>query len=123
MVNPQGAALDRTFGALADSTRRSIVSTLAGGERTIAALATPLPMSLVAVSKHVSVLERAGLLTRTRIGRAQVCTLVGDPMADAAGWLRRYERFWTTRLDAMDQFLAAETLAAEALAAEATEER
>src|SRR3954470_2888440 len=74
MVNLQPAAttpgLDLTFGALADPTRRGIVATLAGEPRTIAALARPMPMSLVAVSKHVTVLERAGLLTRTRVGRA-----------------------------------------------------
>jgi len=100
--------LDLTFGALADPTRRGIVATLAGEPRTIAALAGPLPMSLVAVSKHITVLERAGLLTRTRVGRAQVCRLRPDPLAGAAGWLARYEPFWTNRLDALERYLIAE---------------
>jgi DNA-binding transcriptional ArsR family regulator len=65
-------------------------------------------MSLVAVSKHVSVLERAGLLTRTRAGRTQVCTLTATPLADAAGWLDRYRDFWTTRLDALERYLNTE---------------
>jgi DNA-binding transcriptional ArsR family regulator len=105
---PADPALDRTFGALADPTRRAIVATLAGGRRTIGELAVPLPMSLVAVSKHVSVLERAGLLTRTRVGRAQVCALVGGPLADAAGWLDGYRDFWTTRLDSLERYLTTE---------------
>lgn len=107
MVN-RGAELDGVFGALADPTRRSIVATLARGERTISELAAPLPMSLVAVSKHISVLERAGLLTRTRAGRAQVCTLVAAPLADAAGWLASYRTFWTSRLDALERHLTTE---------------
>lgn len=106
MVNSQ--ELDRTFGALADPTRRSIVHTLAGGPRTIGELAAPLPMSLVAVSKHVTVLERAGLLTRERAGRAQVCTLAGTPLADAAGWLDRYRAFWTGRLDSLERYVMGE---------------
>lgn len=106
MVNLE--ALDLTFGALADPTRRGIVATLAAQPRTIAALAEPLPMSLVAVSKHVTVLARAGLLTRTRVGRAQLCTLRPEPLAGAAGWLARYERFWTDRIDSLERFLAVE---------------
>jgi DNA-binding transcriptional ArsR family regulator len=107
MVNRQ-AELDRTFGALSDPTRRAIVATLADGERTIGELAAPLPMSLVAVSKHISVLERAGLLTRTRVGRAQVCRLVPGPLGDAAGWLDGYRQFWTARVDSLERYLTAE---------------
>jgi DNA-binding transcriptional ArsR family regulator len=107
MVNPDHD-LDRTFGALADATRRGILATLAGGQRTIAELAAPLPMSLVAVSKHVSVLERASLLTRVRAGRAQVCTLHGGPLSEAAGWLAHYRDFWTVRLDAIERYLTEE---------------
>lgn len=107
MVKSPGE-LDRTFHALGDPTRRAIVATLAEGDRTIGELAAPLPMSLVAVSKHVSVLERAGLLTRSRAGRAQVCTLTADPLADAAGWLDSYRHFWTTRLDSLERYLTAE---------------
>ena len=107
MVNRE-AELDQVFGALADPTRRSIIATLARGERTISELAAPLPMSLVAVSKHVSVLERAGLLTRTRADRAQVCTLVAAPLAPAARWLDSYQAFWTSRLDELERHLTAE---------------
>jgi DNA-binding transcriptional ArsR family regulator len=107
MVNRQ-VELDRTFGALADPTRRGIVATLAAGPHTIGELAVPLPMSLVAVSKHISVLERAGLLTRTRAGRAQVCSLTGDPLGEAARWLDRYREFWTTRLDSLERYLTEE---------------
>ena len=98
-------ALDRTFHALADPTRRSIVATLAAGDRTIGELAAPVPMSLVAVSKHISVLERAGLLSRTRAGRAQVCTLIGHPLGDAAGWLEYHRHFWAARLDSLERYL------------------
>ena len=104
MVNLR-AGLDLTFGALADPTRRAIVATLASGPRTIATLAEPLPMSLVAVSKHVTVLERAGLLTRTRAGRAQVCALRSEPLAGAADWLDGYRRFWTDRIDSLERYL------------------
>src|SRR5688572_1211191 len=107
MVNPH-RELDRTFGALADPSRRAMLATLAVGPRTISELAEPLPMSLVAASKHVTVLERAGLLTRARAGRAQVCTLVAEPMAEAAGWLSTYRSFWTIRFDALEQFLSEE---------------
>ncbi len=100
--------LDFTFGALADPTRRGIVATLAHGPRTIAALADPLPMSLVAVSKHITVLERAGLVTRTRVGRAQECALRPDPLAGAVDWLDRYRRFWTGRIDSLERYLADE---------------
>jgi DNA-binding transcriptional ArsR family regulator len=107
MVN-LGVGLDLTFGALADPTRRGIVATIATEPRTIAALAGPLPMTLVAVSKHIAVLERAGLVGRTRIGRAQECRLLPDPLAGAAGWLARYERFWTDRIDSLERYLIAE---------------
>jgi DNA-binding transcriptional ArsR family regulator len=97
--------LDLTFGALSDPTRRELVATLAGGPRTIGDLAAPLPMSLVAASKHVTVLERAGLLTRSRAGRAQLCTLVPDPLGRASTWLRRYEAFWAGRFDSLERYL------------------
>jgi DNA-binding transcriptional ArsR family regulator len=102
------AELDRTFGALTDPTRRAIVATLAAAPHTIGELALPLPMSLVAVSKHVSVLERAGLLARARAGRAQVCTLTAGPLGEAARWLDRYQEFWTTRLDSLERYLTEE---------------
>jgi DNA-binding transcriptional ArsR family regulator len=97
--------LDLTFGALSDPTRRAILATIANEPRTIAALAEPLPMSLVAVSKHITVLEKAGLLTRMRVGRAQDCTLRPDPLAGAADWIDTYRRFWTGRIDSLERYL------------------
>lgn len=107
MVNSRDP-LDLTFGALADPTRRGIVSALAVEPRTIAALAGPLPMSLVAVSKHVTVLERAGLVARAREGRSQVCALRAAPLAGAAGWLEHYRAFWTGRIDSLERWLGEE---------------
>jgi DNA-binding transcriptional ArsR family regulator len=102
------AALDRTFHALADPTRRSIVATLSAHDHTIGELAAPLPISLVAVSKHITVLERAGMLRRTRAGRAQVCTLLGQPLNDASGWLEHYRLFWAARVDSLERYLETE---------------
>lgn len=100
--------LDRTFGALADPTRRAIVASLGAGQRTVSELAGPLPMSLVAVSKHISVLEAAGLLSRSRAGRSRICTLTGGPLAGAARWLDDYRDFWSARLDSLEHYLTEE---------------
>lgn len=100
--------LDRTFAALSDPTRRGMIATLAGGPQTISALAQPYSMSLVAASKHITVLERAGLLRRSRAGRSQVCTLEPAALRAATRWLDRYRTFWTGQLDALDTFLATE---------------
>ncbi len=97
--------LDRTFTALSDPTRRSLLAAVADGPRTVGVLAAPLPMSLAAVSKHISVLERAGLVTRTRSGRNQVCELNPAPLRTAAAWLSTYHRFWTTKLDALERYV------------------
>jgi DNA-binding transcriptional ArsR family regulator len=101
-------AVGDTFTALADPTRRAILATLAGGTRTISDLAAPLPMSLVAVSKHISVLERAGLVSRTRSGRSQVCALTAGPLGEAAAWLDTYRQFWTGQFDALERYLTTE---------------
>lgn len=94
------AALDRTFAALADPTRRALVARLAGGEGlTVSDLARPLPMSLPAVMKHLDVLAGAGLIAREKAGRTVTCRLVAGPMEDAMAWLARHERFWTQGLD------------------------
>lgn len=106
---PAPGRLDRTFAALADPTRRAIVAALATGPQTVGELAQPVPMSLVAVSKHVGVLERAGVVTRTRQGRARVCRLRPEALRDAAGWLDTYRQFWTERLDALEHYLTEET--------------
>ncbi|MEX2100331.1 MAG: metalloregulator ArsR/SmtB family transcription factor [Acidimicrobiia bacterium] len=92
--------LDAAFGALADPTRRSMVDRLARrGECTVGELAAPFAMSLPAVSKHVSVLERAGLVERRRVGRTQRCRLVVERLDDAVGWLEDRRNVWSMRLD------------------------
>lgn len=100
--------LDSVFHALADPTRRSMLRSLARGEASIGELAAPYRMSLAAVSKHVKVLERAGLLQRTVHGRTHLCRIDPAPLSRAEQWLRMYEGFWNTRLDALDQALRAE---------------
>lgn len=98
-------ALDRTFAALADPTRRRIVARLTRGEIRVTDLAQPFAMSLNAVSKHVKVLERAGLVRRRRIGREHYLHLRAAPLREVANWTSQYERFWNQRLDALGQFL------------------
>lgn len=98
--------LDDVFHALADPTRRAMVRQLSSGERTVTELAAPHAMSLAAASKHVKVLERAGLLIRQVDGRRHVCRLEPAPLAAATEHLRFYERFWAGRLDALEAFVA-----------------
>lgn len=98
--------LDRAFSALADPTRRAIVARLARGETRVTDVAAPFDMSLNAVSKHVQVLERAGLVRRERVGREHVLSLEAKPMKAVARWVSRYEKFWNTKLDALGEFLA-----------------
>lgn len=97
--------MDEIFGALSHQVRRAMVGRLAGGELTIGELAAPLPMSFEAVSKHVKVLERAGLVDRTVEGRRHVCRLAPGPLASAAAWLRFYERHWAASLGSLDDLL------------------
>ena len=94
--------MDAVFHALAHEVRREMLRRLAQGELTVGELAAPLSMSFEAASKHVKVLERAGLVHRTIVGRRHVCRLEPGPLADAAAWLRFYERFWSGRLDALE---------------------
>jgi DNA-binding transcriptional ArsR family regulator len=101
MVEKQ-AAMDDVFHALAHDARREMLGRLASGELTVGELAKPLTMSLAAASKHVKVLERAGLVHRTVVGRHHVCRLEPAPLASAAAWLRFYERFWSERFDALE---------------------
>jgi len=105
MVNSQSSDLDRAYAALADPTRRRIVAQLAAGPRTVGELAAPLPMSLVAASKHIGVLAKAGLVSRSKDGRTQVCRLRPEGLRDATAWLDGYRDFWTARLDALVDFL------------------
>jgi DNA-binding transcriptional ArsR family regulator len=101
----QHATLDAVFHALADPTRRAMLRRLSAQERSVGELAMPFPMTLAAASKHVKVLERAGLVRRTVRGRTHVCRLEPDPLAGAHAWLKFYERFWAERLDALEREL------------------
>lgn len=94
--------LDLVFQALADPTRRTLLDRLAAGEATVGQLSEPLPLSFAAVSKHLGVLERAGLVTREARGRERVCRIDPAALNDALAWLEFHERFWTGRLDALD---------------------
>lgn len=97
MVPPSSAALDAVFHALADPTRRVMLRSLALGERTIGELAAPFSMSFAAASKHVRVLERAGLIVRRKQGRSYVCRLDPAPLGVAHRWIGFYEGFWDGR--------------------------
>ena len=102
----KGDSLDATFGALSDPTRRGIVERLAKGDASVGELAEPFEMSLPAISKHLTVLERAGLVERTKEGRTRRCRLHEEPMRDALEWIASYGRFWEGQLDSLERFLA-----------------
>jgi DNA-binding transcriptional ArsR family regulator len=97
--------LSSTFAALADPTRRAILARLASGEASVTDLAAPFEMSLPAVSKHLKVLERAGLITRGREAQWRPCRLDAAPLKDAAAWLEEYRRFWEQSLDRLEDYL------------------
>lgn len=97
--------LDSVFHALADPTRRAILTRVAGGERNVSELAEPFDMSLAAVSKHLKVLERAGLLARRQEGRVHHLQLDAAPLAEAAKWISFYQKFWGKQLDSLGEFL------------------
>ncbi|MGB0570539.1 MAG: ArsR/SmtB family transcription factor [Alphaproteobacteria bacterium] len=97
--------LDKTFAALADPTRRAILTRLTDGHATVGELAEPFQMSLPAVSKHLKVLQQAGLIERRRDGRTQICAVQAAPLQDADEWLARYRAFWDGSLDSLAQFL------------------
>jgi DNA-binding transcriptional ArsR family regulator len=105
MVKCSPRLLDRTFGALADPTRRRILEHLARGERCVTDLAKPYRMSLPAVSKHLRVLERAGLIRRQRCGRVHQLKLEAKPMKEAQQWVEQYRRFWEKNLESLDDYL------------------
>lgn len=100
--------LDHTFGALADPIRRAILDRLVHGEATVGELAQPFNVSRPAISKHLRVLERAGLVNRTRDGRISRCGLDAGPMKDASDWVERYRRFWDTQLDQLVNYFETE---------------
>src|SRR5579872_1419466 len=97
--------LSGTFAALADSTRRAILARLASGEVSVTELAEPFKMSLPAVSKHLKVLERAGLIARGRDAQWRPCRLSAGPLRDVADWVEHYRRFWTESFDRLDDYL------------------
>ncbi|MCP3104351.1 metalloregulator ArsR/SmtB family transcription factor [Myxococcus sp. K15C18031901] len=109
MVEHNAARLDDTFHALADPTRRAMLRSLSLHERSVGELAAPFQMSLAAASKHIKVLERAGLVRREVKGRTHVCRLDAAPLSDIQEWLRYYEQFWGERLDMLEALLRADT--------------
>jgi len=108
MVEYSPQQLDAVFGALADETRRRMLHLLALGERTISELAAPFKMSLAGASKHVKVLEKAGLIRRRVEGRTHICELEATRLAEAQRWIQHHEQLWNQRLDALDALLTAE---------------
>jgi DNA-binding transcriptional ArsR family regulator len=97
--------LSMTFAALADPTRRAILTRLTAGETSVTELAKPFKMSLPGISKHLKVLERAGLIARGREAQWRPCRLAARPLKDVADWVEHYRRFWEERLDRLDDYL------------------
>jgi len=108
MIESEPTRLNAVFHALGDATRRQMLRDLAQGERTVSQLAEPFDISLAAASKHIKTLESAGLIHREIRWRTHVCRLNPGPLASAHGWLGYYERFWTDRLNLLDQLLREE---------------
>jgi DNA-binding transcriptional ArsR family regulator len=102
MVELEEPRLDQVFRALADPTRRKMLRRLAAGEHSIGELAEPFDMSFAAAAKHVKVLEGAGLLKRTIVGRTHRCRIDAGPLAEADRWIAHYQHFWTDRLEALE---------------------
>jgi DNA-binding transcriptional ArsR family regulator len=98
--------LSTTFSALADPTRRAILARLTTGEASVTELAEPFKMSMPAISRHLKVLERAGLIARGREAQWRPCRLKAAPLKDAAGWIGNYRRFWEQNFDRLDHYLA-----------------
>lgn len=111
MVEQQTPQLNSVFHALGDATRRQMLRDLAEGERTVGQLAEPFSITLAAASKHIKVLEVAGLIRREVRGRTHLCRLDPVPLAAAHDWLSVYERFWTGRLDVLERLLREEDAA------------
>ena len=115
MVERDPAELDAVFHALSDQTRRAMLRDLSQGGRSIGELAAPHAMSLAGASKHVRVLETAGLVRREVKGRTHLCRLDAARLAEAEAWLRYYERFWSRQLDALDALLRTEDAQSEGM--------
>ena len=105
MVKHSGADLDATFAALADGTRRAILARLASGEASVTELAKPFDMSLPAISKHLKVLERAGLIARGRDAQWRPARLDAGPLKEVADWVDHYRKFWEESFDRLDEYL------------------
>ena len=99
------ARLDETFAALANSTRRSILARLAQGEASVNELAEPFDMTLPAISRHIKVLEQAGLIARGRRAQFRPCTIDATPLAEVADWTAQYRHIWEDRFDRMDEYV------------------
>jgi DNA-binding transcriptional ArsR family regulator len=97
--------LDTTFRALADPTRRGMLANLALGEKSIGELAEPFAMSFAGASKHVKVLEEAGLIARRRVGRTHLISIDAKPLEEAERWMRQWEKFWNNRLDRLEALI------------------
>ncbi len=104
-MEPSGDVLDATFAALADPTRRAIIARLARGEASVTELAEPFAMSQPAISKHLKVLERAGLVTRRRDAQRRPCRLEAVALREATEWLETYRRFWAEQYERLDDLL------------------
>jgi len=105
MVRSDDERLDQTFAALANSTRREILARLAEGEATVNELAEPFKMSLPAISKHIKVLEHAGLITRGQKAQYRPCTLDAAPLEEISNWTEQYRHIWEARFDQMDDYI------------------
>ena len=105
MVKHRAASLDAVFAALADPIRRGILERLAQGETSVGELAAPHKVSAPAISRHLRVLESAGLMERTKRGRVHNCRLRTEPMSEAQQWLAEHKAFWESRLDRLESFL------------------
>ena len=108
MVNNKVLQLDRVFQALSDNTRRTMLNRLSKQEMSVAELAEPFTLSKSAISKHLKVLESAGLLQRTVEGRVHRCRINAKPLSEVSEWVNFYESFWNKKLDALDAFLSDE---------------
>jgi DNA-binding transcriptional ArsR family regulator len=106
VTQPGGAELDAIFGALADPTRRAILARLAGGDARVADLVAPFNISQPAISRHLKVLEGAGLISRSRRATARLSHLEADPLREATEWLAKYQAFWDQRYQQLDELLA-----------------
>lgn len=106
MVESREKVLDRVFKALGDPTRRRMLGRLSTRVRAVSDLAEPFDMTLAAASKHLAVLERAGLIQRTRRGRVRFCSITPKPLVEALEWLNDYRRLWEEQFDKLDAYLA-----------------